>query len=257
VIKTYSDKHGQKFTRIYQIILADLLVAPEYKIAPRGIPIHEFVNASIEVDSDNVVINFLETGCPERQEVYDRYRREELAWYLSGSVIASSAPSKFWLKLADGEGKITSNYGHMMMHDKIYPKNKGWVGLRDMTALEKVVDTLAKDPDSRQAVVHYNQPKHCYEGNKDFPCTMYSQFFIRDNKLHISTHQRSVDVIKGLSYDICWSSHFLEIVLGELQITMPTLALGKVSMIFGSMHLYEKDIGLAMKITKDTYGPDK
>lgn len=241
---TFSHDNYIDFTVLYQDIVEKLLLNPEYKIAPRGIKIHEFVNAAVVVKADEHIIDFSETGAPDRAEAYNRYRKQELEWYLSGNTLASSAPSKFWMQLAQTDGHITSNYGHMMLFDKIYPNGDQ----EAQTPFERVVQTLLKDNDSRQAIVHYNQPKHCWEGNKDFPCTLSSQLFLRDGKLHLTTHQRSCDVIKGFSYDVPWSCHFLEMVVAELEKNGLVVEAGEVTMVFGSLHLYEKDIELARKI---------
>jgi len=244
----YSD-----FTELYQAILSELINEPQFKIAPRGMNIHEFVNVTVITPADKHVLDFTSTGAPERQEAYDRYRKAELDWYLSGNTLASSAPSKFWNQLAQADGHITSNYGHMMLFDKVYPaaQNPGdspVLQSQAQTPFERVVETLLKDPDSRQAIVNYNQPKHCWPGNKDFPCTLSSQLFLRNGELHITTHQRSCDIIKGFSYDVPWSCHFLEMVVKALNEKGLNVVAGEVSMVFGSLHLYEKDIDLAKRI---------
>jgi thymidylate synthase len=248
------------FTELYQDILHSLFdpseEIPTYQIAPRGLPITEIVNATVIVDPKACTIDFTRTEAPERQEAYDRYRKAELEWYLSGNTLASSAPSKFWNQLAGLDGHITSNYGHMMLFDKIYPpyplmddappSDPHW-----QTAFERVIETLFKDPDSRQAIAHYNQPRHCYPQNKDFPCTVYSQFFLRNGKLNMTTYQRSCDVIKGFSYDVPWSCHFMEMVCEELKKKGAQVELGEFTHVFGSLHLYKKDEELAVKIGWD------
>lgn len=253
------------FTLMYQAILRDLLENPQYVIAPRGLPIREIMNATVLVNPTEHVIDFTATKAPERQEAYDRYRKAELEWYLSGNTLASSAPSKFWNQLAQPDGHITSNYGHMMLFDKVYPSepSRSWNpggdenrlhevtdGPRE-TAIDRVVSTLVKDPDSRQAIVHYNQPRHCFPQNKDFPCTVYSQFFLRNGELNLSTYQRSCDVIKGFSYDVPWSCHFLEMVIERLRKAGMQVEPGEFTHVFGSLHLYEKDLELAKRIAED------
>jgi thymidylate synthase len=253
-METYSFADYASFTSLYQAILFDLVKGYWYKIAPRGLPVRENLNVMVAVDPQNCTIDFTQTGAPERQEVYDKYRKAELEWYLSGNTLASSAPSKFWNQLADKDGHITSNYGSMMLFEEIYPPHQDaspGSGHGYQTAIDRVVDTLVKDPDSRQAIVHYNQPDHCWPENKDFPCTMYSQFFIRGRHLHMTTCQRSCDIIKGFSYDVPWSCHFMEMVLNRLKERGLDVQLGLFTHVFGSLHLYEKDLELANKILQD------
>ena len=247
-MRVYDYNKFKDFTELYQDILLDLLYDPEYKIAPRGLPVREMVNVAVIMDPSNVDIDFTKTKAPERQPVYDKYRKEELAWYLSGNTLASTAPSKFWERLADEEGHITSNYGHMMLFDPIYPEDKDTSCCSHETAFDRVVKTLIKDPDSRQAIMHYNQPRHCYPQNKDFPCTVFSQVFIRDGKLHMTTHMRSCDIFLGFTYDSCWSAHLMGMILDELHKRGISLDLGDLTMTFGSLHMYEKNADIIGKI---------
>lgn len=267
-MKIFDHLNSMTFTQLYQQILKELIENPQYIIKPRGMPVRELMNATVLVMPKECTIDFSKTKAPERQEAYDRYRKAELEWYLSGNTLASSAPSKFWNQLADGDGHITSNYGHMMLFDKVYPQTKpairevsttegNVVGLQEFfrpdnyqTAIDRVVDTLTKDPDSRQAITHYSQPRHCFPQNKDFPCTVYSQFFLRNGELNMTTYQRSCDIIKGFSYDVPWSCHFMEMVLERLKSAGSEVHLGEFTHVFGSLHLYEKDLELAKRIVE-------
>lgn len=251
-----------EFTDMYQAIVDRLLHHPQYQIAPRGLKINEIVNASVIVNPKDCSIDFTKTKAPERQEVYDKYKKAEHDWYMSGNTLASSAPSKFWNQLAQADGHITSNYGHMMLFDKMYPRERAFQGLGEadetivdlgvepQTPFERVVETLKKDRDSRQAIVHYGQPRHYWPGNKDQPCTLSGQFFIRGDRLYFTVHQRSCDLIKGYSYDIPWQAHFMKMVMDKLNSEGMSLELGELTMVFGSLHLYEKDFDLARRITQ-------
>lgn len=252
-MRAYDFLDFKTFTDLYKEVVSDLIETPDYVIAPRGLPVREMTNVTVVVHPMEHTIDFSKTKAPERQEAYDKYRNAELEWYLSGNTLASSAPSKFWNQLADQDGHITSNYGHMMLFDKLYPQTQSPYDGPDPqfdTAIDRVVETLLKDPDSRQAIVHYNQPGHCYPQNKDFPCTMYSQFFVRDGYLSMTTYQRSCDIIKGFSYDVPWSCHFMNMVLDRLQDKGKVYSLGEFTHVFGSLHLYEKDLELAQRIVQ-------
>lgn len=240
-----NNRSWSDFTTMYQKILGDLIEFPEYKIAPRGLPIGEFINVTVITDPNDCHIDFLRTEAPERQEVYDKYCKAELEWYLSGNTLASSAPSKFWNQLAGPDGHITSNYGHMMLHDKIFPI----VGSDEkLTNIERVVEVLTKDPDSRQAVVFYGQPRHYWAGNMDQPCTLSGQFFIRDSKLHYTVTQRSCDIWLGFQFDCPWQCFFQKIVLEKLNEKGMNITLGNYTHVFGSLHLYEKNLEMAKKV---------
>lgn len=266
IVFKFTDSYYKDFTDMYVDLVYCLMEEYDHEISPRGLKIKEILNATIVVNPEDCKINFKKTSALERQEVYDKYCKQEHEWYLSGNTLASSAPSKFWNQLAGEDGHITSNYGHMMLFDPVYPTAKPveayGVSINDgtfassatlyteegQTAIDRVVATLTKDPDSRQAVVHYNQPRHCYPENKDFPCTMYSQFFIRNNTLSMTTYQRSCDIIKGFSYDVPWNCSFMKMVHEKLSQSMLELKLGAFTHSIGSLHLYEKDAELASKI---------
>lgn len=260
-VYNYHDRYYRDFTDLYMDLVGELLEGHDYEISPRGMKINEIVDVAVVVDPKDCHINFAKTKAPERQEVYDKYCKAELEWYLSGNTLASSAPSKFWNQLASEDGHITSNYGHMMLHDKLYPQSRSdstQFGSEEghQTAIDRIISTLTKDADSRQAIAHYNQPRHCYPENKDFPCTVYSQFFLRDNVLAMTTYQRSCDIIKGFSYDVPWNCFFMNTVFNRLKETMPNLKLGSFTHVFGSLHLYEKDFDLARRISVESSSLD-
>lgn len=231
-MKTYQ---ADNFDKIYKDMMFDLLYFYQFQSAPRAMKINERLNVSYELfNPKECTINFLNTKIPDRQATYDKYAEAEHEWYLSGNLKAESAPSKFWMKLADPDGNIVSNYGYMMLHQKLYG---------DMTPVEKVIDTLTKDKDSRQAIMHYNLPKHFFEGNKDVVCTLSTQLFIRDNRLFMTVTQRSCDIIKGLSYDVRWHCWLMQHIAEKLNV-----GLGIFTHNIGSLHLYENDTELAKRI---------
>lgn len=225
------------FDLAYKALIHLLLVAE--KSAPRGLPTLEILDHSWGLDPIGVLnprLDFLSTQAFKRQDVYDTYAMAELAWYMSGELSAASAPSKFWLRLADEHGKINSNYGWMVLHDKRYDH-----GLK--TAYESVLEQLRVDPNSRRAVMHYDMPRYHMLAEKDVPCTVAVQFLLRDNRLRAHVFQRSCDVIKGLGYDIPWHCNIICLLARDLGVRP-----GQLTHTIGSLHLYHKDVDLAEKI---------
>ena len=222
------------FNAAYQNLLRRVLSEGSL-IAPRNIPCREltFVHWTLD-DPRNDRLDFSKTGLPERQEIYDSYAERELDWYVSGNLAASSAPSKFWAKLADSDGNIISNYGHMMMFDKMYGKK---------SAYNHALETLRLDRDSRQCIMHYNLPRHYFHGNKDVPCTLTCQLLIRAGKLSMWVTQRSCDSIKGLSFDVPWHCYLMRNLAKDMGVE-----LGKFHHSIGSLHVYETDVEKARLI---------
>lgn len=226
------------FHEAYLQVLFDLVHNPQFTVAPRGESVYEILNYHFEVENPLTHILWEETGMPERGRVTKKYHEKEHKWYLSGSLDANTAPASFWRTLQDDEGKITSNYGYMTLFDKKYATPDS-----HLTALEKVEKTLKNDPDSRQAVMHYGEPKHFWENNKDTPCCITNQFFIRNQLLFMSVTMRSNDVIKGLTYDYQWFTYLQKTLAKKLKIHV-----GPVSYMAHSMHLYQRDLQTAKNI---------
>lgn len=104
--------------------------------------------------------------------------------------------------------------------------------LRDWLPL--AVHHLLTNPDSRQVITFIGRPKEM--GTSDLPCTLALQFLIRDEKLQCNAFMRSLDVIKGLSYDI-----FMFGGLTQVMADVVHKAPGAVTIMAGSAHLYLAD----------------
>lgn len=161
------------------------------------------------------------------------YQLWEVVWYMSGSLKTDYIWnfSTLWPNIVNEKWEINSNYGYLVFH-----KKNAWNWTK--TQYEYVIETLKKDKDSRQAIIHYNQAEHQIE-TKDFPCTMNQQFFIRDNKLYWVSNMRSNDIIFGLTFDIVWFSLVTQSIYLDLKDTYQNLELGWLIHNAGSFHYYE------------------
>jgi thymidylate synthase len=110
--------------------------------------------------------------------------------------------------------------------------------VRYMDQLESCIQRLKQDPGSRQAVIMILNPGNdLMEKTKDVPCNDLLQFFIRNNKLHMSCYVRSNDLKWGFPYDI-----FHWTMLQELFASILNVELGEYHHFVGSLHIYNKDI---------------
>ena len=127
-----------------------------------------------------------------------RYAVGELAWYLSKSnrVADIERFSSVWKDLSDDGVTNNSAYGYRIFKQFGFDQ---W---------DYVKQLLVEHPDTRQAIIHIKDPSDT--PTKDVPCTVYLQFFLRDNKLHLSVHMRSNDIWMGVPYDM-FSFCFLQI----------------------------------------------
>lgn len=131
------------------------------------------------------------------------------------------------------------------------PITFGAYGPRFVDQLEYVVDALARDRTTRQAVMTFWRPElwqaaeNVRQNTKDVPCTISHQYLFRNGKLHLIVYMRSNDVWKGLTYDFFNFTQMAKVVASHLGVQ-----LGDYHHFCGSMHLYETDYYAASKVAK-------
>jgi thymidylate synthase len=90
----------------------------------------------------------------------------------------------------------------------------------------------------------YNRPSMTEDYNKngrsDYICTIYTQLFIRDNKLIYNVKQRSCDAIYGFFNDFAWHCYVYDKVFKDLLLSYPSLEIGHINYSIDSFHIYEK-----------------
>lgn len=230
------------FAGAYAMTLDALVYSPQFQTAPRGFKINEMIGAHIEIEDPTKVL----FTNPARSLPLE-YLADELILYFSGSNKADDfiKASKFWDKIKNPDGTVNSAYGYLIFKN-LHSTNSQWNWAKE---------SLIRDKDSRQAIMHYNRPEHQYESNKDFVCTMSNQFFIRDNRLDMITYIRSNDIIRGLSYDAPWFMLLIQCMRNALLPYYPDLQIGKYIHFAGSLHLYEEHFELAKKMLEHPFGP--
>jgi thymidylate synthase len=196
---------------------------------PRDMKVKELQLTTLPIDSVSPFANF------ESRKFNWKYFAGELAWYLrkDRDVDYIGQFSGFWSTLTNpNSNEINSNYGSLLFNEQ----------------LEWVVDSLKADQNSRQAIAFLNQPKFQFEGNKDFVCTMYLNFFIRNNTLHMKVQMRSNDIFYGLTFDAPFFAFVHQHVFLWLRDTYPELQLGVYYHCADNTHFYERHFELADKI---------
>lgn len=232
----------------YREVLRDVYHNPDYRTAPRNLPIREKVDYSFSVL--NPTSEPIKTADPERNKVIADYTDKEVRLYNSGTnkVAEFAEASKFWEKLANPDGTINSAYGFLIW--KNYSCTSRFSD-RAMTPWEWARESLLADKDTRQAVMHFAKDEHKWIGNKDQVCTLTGNWLIRDNKLNLTIVMRSNDVVLGLAYDLPWFCSLMDKMLEELKPKYPDLQKGKYTHIAHSMHIYERDEEKVRKMIGD------
>ena len=229
---------GRNIDEVLYKVSKELILAQEY--SPRGQKTKELIQQTLIIENPDECI----VKNPGRKLSLE-YLESEIKWYMSGdlSVKKIEDSASLWKKIADENGNINSNYGHFTFKQKL-DKFSG-------SQYDWVIDCLKKDKDSRQGIINFNQPTHKYIGNKDFPCTINTQYMIRNNKLIGITNMRSNDLIYGFCYDFPFFSLIQQKLTEELKNTYPNLELGANIHTASSLHVYEKHFKMIEEIIKN------
>lgn len=204
--------------------------------SPRGLQVKESLMTSFDIDPTQPIADFKD------RSFNFKYFAGELAWYLrrDRDVDYISHFSKFWKGLTNPDSnQINSNYGNLVLNNQQF----GWV-----------IDSLVKDKNSRQAIMFFNRPEFQFDGNKDFVCTLYSNFFIRNNKLFMKVQMRSNDIFFGLTFDAPFFAFLHQNVYLALLETYPDLELGMYFHHVDNIHFYERHFELANNIKQNGVG---
>ena len=233
-------------------LLEDLYAIGE-EANTRGLKTKEANLVQLEIDPLYSVLEFKD------RLMNWKYYTGELAWYIMKDTNVSFINnfSSFWKdNVADENGQINSNYGNILFN-----KHPGAPLTTDIekykrgNQLEWIFNSLVKDKDSRQAIGFFNSPQFQYEGNKDFVCTMYINFWIRKDTLYMKVQMRSNDIFFGLSYDAPWFSTVFQSMHLNLKKIYPNLMLGTYFHCADNIHFYERHFNLVDKILSQEFEP--
>lgn len=181
-----------------------------HRVTQEIIPYHSVIDMHYPVVSANVrALNY-------------RFMFAEALWILRGSDLVSDLEP-----YCKGIGKWISDDGF---------RSPGAYGPRILAQLAYVVQLLQREPESRQAVISTWQANPA--ASCDIPCTLSTQFLIRNGKLDLIHTMRSSDIWMGWPYDIF---SFAMLALNVIIRLRPEqdLDLGSIYFTAGSQHLYE------------------
>tara|TARA_Y100000389_G_scaffold204849_1_gene260149 strand:- start:9623 stop:10504 length:882 start_codon:yes stop_codon:yes gene_type:complete len=233
---------GNSFADVYRDSLSDLLTLPKYKSSPRGLACKETTDIALVIKDP--LQAFYSNN---RRSSQLKYIAAELLWYFNRSddVNFITKYASFWQHIKNSDDTVNSSYGNLLFNPSIVQN--------DLSQYEWALESLIKDKDSRQAVMHFNLPRHQYSSNKDFVCTMYGIFHIRNNKLNFKVSMRSNDAILGTPTDIAFFTILQQQTLLHLQETYPELTLGIYTHCVDSYHIYEKNFEIASDMLKSEF----
>ena len=192
---------------------------------PRGFLIKELLNQHFTVDMRYPILSIA-----ERKLGY-RFMVREAWWIMDGRNSVDTITNY---------SKAISTFSNDGIHFD------GAYGPRVVDQIRYIVDTLEKDPDSRQAVMTIWRPNP--RESKDIPCTISVQWFIRNGKIYCIDNMRSSDIWLGLPYDIFNFTMLTGYIMLCLKQRGIVLELGDISINAGSQHIYEQHFEKAESI---------
>lgn len=184
---------------------------------PRGMWVKEVLGYSYKINMANPIISL------DSRKMNYGFMYGEAAWICKGSNWLDEL-TPFMKRYAD------------FSDDKVFLN--GAYGVKVVEQATYVTETLAKDENSRQAVLNIWRERPGV--TKDIPCTINMQFLIRQNKLEMIVNMRSQDAVLGFSYDVFTFSAVAGLIRTMLALKGINVALGMLHVNVGSFHIYEE-----------------
>lgn len=176
------------------------------------------------------------------------------AWEIRKSVWEEYLVKEGFMPDDDDELVFDYSYGERMNMIADAP----WKGQKkeNLTNLQRVIKRLSEDPDTRQAILAIwdaRKDTSRIGGIRRVPCSIYYQFIIRDNMVHIIYNQRSCDVVTHFGNDVwlAWNlcSYVVEVLREECGLDVKH---GYLYHNIASLHSYRKDWPILKKCITET-----
>jgi len=212
-----------------------LLSRMETEDSPRGLKVVEEYLTTLEFDPLYPLMNF------DSKAFNWKYFIGELWWYLceDTNINRINEFSSFWKSLVDEFNRVNSNYGYIIN------------SRQNKSQFKWAYDALINDKSTRQAIMVFNTPAYQRQGVKDFVCTMYMNFWIRDNKLNMKVQMRSNDIFYGLQYDAPFFSVVYQSMYLLLKEKYNELEVGTYYHCSDNTHYYERHFSLVQELRKE------
>lgn len=160
----------------------------------------------------------------------------EFCWHAAASdkVDFISYYAKRWSDFSDDGVSIAGScYGHKIFSAQADGESQ-W---------SAVTNLLRTDPESRRAILTFQNVGGPYLSGRDVACATSLQFLVRAGALHAVVNMRSNDAVWGLPYDL-----FVFTMLQELMAATLGLNLGSYHHVAASLHIYERHFRLAERV---------
>lgn len=173
----------------------------------------------------------------------------ELLWFLSGSMHVADLQErgvKIWDEWATPEqcarfgrepGDLGPIYGHQWRNFGSYKDSENSYSRHGgVDQIQRVLDLIRKDPDSRRMIVSAWNPKEADQVALP-PCHTLFQFYVQNGELSCHLYQRSADIFLGLPFNIA-SYALLTCLIAHVTDLKP----GSLIHSLGDVHLYKNHV---------------
>ena len=213
-------------------------------VSPRDQETKEILNANMEIKHPCMCIlanNYRQQNLA--------YLLAELKWYLSGqkNIGPLIFLAKQWAHVVNDRGETNSAYGWQLFTQTL--------SVGEGTQYQYILDKLCRDPSTRQAIVNIHQMTNKLN-EKDVPCTLTIQYFVRNNKVHSVVNMRSCDLIWGLCNDLPFFSLLMFKLREDLMAHDKIYGIGSLYINAGSLHVYGRHFGIVESLAnmkRDVY----
>ena len=114
--------------------------------------------------------------------------------------------------------------------------------------VDKMVEKLKKLPTTRRATITITVPEDHLVDNKEFPCALGTQYFIRDKKLHSITYMRAQSAMVVMPYDAFLFMNLQIAIAAKLNIEV-----GSYTHNAGTIHIYKDELKKTERILTNEF----
>ena len=200
-------------TEAFEVLFVDIMQTNEDFAGTKALFNEVFTLAN---PSDKVI------NTPQRKFNED-YAEYEWNWYLKGDRDASEIGerAKIWKQMmVEGTTEVNSNYGYFW--------NKNY-------QLSRVIQELKTNKETRRAIVVHYDINELDRYKHDTPCNDVLNFYIKDDKLHLTVFARSIDLVFGFCNDQYTFAKLMEMVAFQLDIPV-----GEMHWMVTNLHIYPR-----------------
>lgn len=184
------------------------------------------INGTAELNNFSFTLTDINNNIINIRNISKSYLCGELLWYMTArnDIAFIQKFSGFWGRISDDGITSNSAYGHILF------KRHGF------DQVQKIIDLLKTDPNSRRAVLNFNVPNKNVIETKDEICTIALQMYIRDGKLNCTGIMRSNDIWLGTPYDVAFFTELQKYIAHRVGVEY-----GIYTHFVISIHAYERN----------------